>query len=180
MPDRRDALIAAAQLVSAVEQAARDSGSRDSVATTGVLNVYPGAMNSIPSRCYLEIDVRDIELHRRDVVLEQIQRDATEIADARDLDVDVDLINADPPAACDPLVVAAIEAAAQAVQLDYQKMVSRAYHDALFMAQLCPTAMIFIPCRDGVSHRPDEFASSEAIVDGVNVLARTLMELSAS
>jgi acetylornithine deacetylase/succinyl-diaminopimelate desuccinylase-like protein len=56
-------------------------------------------------------------------------------------------------------------------------MISRAYHDSLFMAQICPTAMIFIPCRAGVSHRPDEYASPEAIAAGVEVLAGTLARL---
>ena len=56
-------------------------------------------------------------------------------------------------------------------------MVSRAYHDSLFMARLCPTGMIFIPCRDGVSHRPDEYSPPEAIRRGVEVLALTLAEL---
>ena len=56
-------------------------------------------------------------------------------------------------------------------------MVSRAYHDSLFMAQLCPTTMIFIPCRGGVSHRPDEYSSPEQINNGVKVLAHTLAKL---
>jgi N-carbamoyl-L-amino-acid hydrolase len=56
-------------------------------------------------------------------------------------------------------------------------MVSRAYHDSLFMSLVCPVAMIFIPCRDGISHRPEEYASPEAIAGGVEVLARTLGQL---
>jgi ureidoglycolate amidohydrolase len=56
-------------------------------------------------------------------------------------------------------------------------MVSRAYHDSLFMSKIAPTAMLFIPCRDGVSHRPDEYASPEAIANGVLVLAEALAEL---
>ena len=59
-------------------------------------------------------------------------------------------------------------------------MISRAYHDSLFMAQICPTAMIFIPCRNGYSHRPDEYASPDAIAAGVQVLAGTLARLAAT
>jgi N-carbamoyl-L-amino-acid hydrolase len=59
-------------------------------------------------------------------------------------------------------------------------MVSRAYHDSLFMARICPTAMIFIPCRGGVSHRPDEYAAPEHIAHGIAVLARSLAALSAA
>jgi N-carbamoyl-L-amino-acid hydrolase len=58
-------------------------------------------------------------------------------------------------------------------------MISRAYHDSLFMALLCPMTMIFIPCRDGVSHRPDEYSSPEQISKGVRVLAGTLAALAA-
>ena len=57
-------------------------------------------------------------------------------------------------------------------------MISRAYHDSLFMAQVCPTTMIFVPCRDGVSHRPDEYSSPDQIASGTRVLARMLERLS--
>jgi ureidoglycolate amidohydrolase len=74
-------------------------------------------------------------------------------------------------------VLAAIQAACRRLQLDCMLMVSRAYHDSLFMARVCPTGMIFIPCKDGISHRPDEYASPQAIEDGVKVLALTLADL---
>ena len=61
--------------------------------------------------------------------------------------------------------------------LPVRTMISRAYHDTLFMAQICPATMIFIPCRGGVSHRPDEYASPEHVRDGVTVLAHTLAKL---
>jgi len=78
----------------------------------------------------------------------------------------------------DDSLVATIEQSCQQSGATCQRMVSRAYHDSLFMSQICPTAMIFIPCRGGVSHRPDEFASSEAIRIGVQVLAGTLASIS--
>jgi len=63
------------------------------------------------------------------------------------------------------------------LELKSKKMISRAYHDSLFMAQICPTTMIFIPSRNGVSHRPDEYSSPEQIKTGVEVLAHTLNRL---
>lgn len=60
----------------------------------------------------------------------------------------------------------------------FKLMVSRAYHDSLFMARIAPTAMLFIPCREGISHRPDEYATPEDIARGVYVLALTLAKLS--
>jgi ureidoglycolate amidohydrolase len=177
MPDRRDALLPAAKLALAVDAAARATGAIDTVATTGVLDVYPRAINSIPSRTYLEIDVRDISPERRDGVLNTIRVQAEKIGKEHNQKTTVELINADPPATCAPAIVATIEKSAADLSLKSQRMISRAYHDSLFMAQICPTAMIFIPCRDGVSHRPDEYSSPEAISAGVTVLARTLAQL---
>lgn len=68
--------------------------------------------------------------------------------------------------------------AVKELKLSHKSMVSRAYHDSLFMAQIAPTGMIFIPCRQGWSHRPDEFASPEDIERGVRVLASTMAKLS--
>ena len=89
------------------------------------------------------------------------------------------ILNADPPARCAQTVVDAIVAACDARALRYQRMISRAYHDSLFMSRIAPTGMIFIPCRGGISHRPDEYASPEAIAHGTEVLADTLASLSA-
>lgn len=177
MPERRDALIAAAELVSAVEAAALQTASPDTVATTGICNVFPGAINSIPSRVQLGIDIRDTDLQRRDSVLDAVQRESDRISRARKVTTTLEIINADAPAACDPNIVAVLSRACAQQGLSYRPMVSRAYHDSLFMSRVCPVAMLFIPCRDGVSHRPDEFASERSIVNGIQVLARTLAKL---
>src|SRR5262249_37065360 len=122
----------------------------------------------------LEIDVRDIELDRRDIVVRALRTVIAQRAVARRLRAEVDLLNADPPATMADTIVTAAESACQILGLRSKRMVSRAYHDSLFMAQLCPTGMIFIPCRGGISHRPDEYASPQSIRMGVEVLARTL------
>ena len=174
MPERRDALPAAAELALSVEDAARASGSPDTVATVGVFHVHPGAVNSIPSRVQMEIDVRDIDLLRRDRVVETILRDAQRIAECRSVSCQTSILNADPPAQCADTVTDAVQDACAALGVLHRRMVSRAYHDALFMARIAPTGMIFIPCRGGFSHRPDEYSSPEQIARGVGVLARTL------
>jgi N-carbamoyl-L-amino-acid hydrolase len=177
MPKRRDALTGAAELILAVESAARSSAAIDTVATTGVCDVFPGAVNSIPSQVTLEIDVRDIDGARRDHVLRSITDAAQDIAQRRDLAIDTELVNADAPAQCDPALVNTLVEACQAQHLSFVKMVSRAYHDSLFMSRIAPTAMLFIPCAGGVSHRPDEYASPEAIENGIRVLATALAQL---
>jgi len=177
MLGRKDALAAAAELILAVESAAKATGVIDTVATVGVCEVFPGAVNSIPSRVRLEADIRDIDGARRDEVLESIENACATTETKRGVAIKTERVNADPPAACDPAILAALEESAIAAGKSYKRMVSRAYHDSLFMARMAPVAMLFIPCRGGVSHRPDEYASPEWIGAGVHVLARTLAAL---
>ena len=177
MPDRRDAFLAAAEIALSIERIARTTGSIDTVATTGVCELFPGAINSVPSRTRLDVDVRDIDEGRRDRVLVDITRACDTIAARRSVAVRTQPINADPPAHCAPAIVDAIERACDARGLQHRRMISRAYHDSLFMSRIVPTGMIFIPCRDGISHRPEEYASPDAISHGVAVLADTLASL---
>jgi N-carbamoyl-L-amino-acid hydrolase len=177
MPGRKDALAAAAELILVLEAAAKSSGAIDTVATVGVCDVFPGAVNSIPSRVRLETDIRDIDAARRDRVIDALKAACTHVASRRGVAIHTEVVNADPPAMCDPAILAAMETSATEAGRSYKKMVSRAYHDSLFIARIAPVAMLFIPCRGGVSHRPDEYASPEWIGGGVHVLARTLARL---
>jgi ureidoglycolate amidohydrolase len=177
MPGRKDALAAAAEVILALEAAAKSTGAIDTVATAGICEVFPGAVNSIPSRVHLETDIRDIDAVRRDRVIESLLAACADVSSRRGVSITTELINADPPAACDETIIAALEDSANAAAKRCMKMVSRAYHDSLFMARIAPVAMLFIPCRDGISHRPDEYASPEWIGSGVHVLARTLAQL---
>jgi len=177
MPARHDALAAAAELILALEAAAKSTGVIDTVATVGVCEVFPGAVNSVPSRVRLESDIRDTDGGRRDGVLAKWKAVAGEVAARRGVQISFETVNADPPATCDASVLEAVESAADACGRTTMRMVSRAYHDSLFVARFAPVAMIFTPCRGGVSHRPDEYASPEWIASGVEVLARTLTNL---
>ena len=179
MPDRRDALCAASELILAIENAARASGSIDTVATVGMCDVFPGAVNSIPSRVRLSLDVRDTDPARRNTVLGAIHTASEEISARRRVAVQIDMLNADPPADCAPQVIEALARACDKHALRFRRMVSRAYHDSLFISVVAPVAMLFIPCRNGYSHRPDEYASPEHIAQGTLVLAETLVSLSA-
>ena len=89
------------------------------------------------------------------------------------------VLNADAPADCDPAVIAALSDSCRERGLKFLPIVSRAYHDSLFLSRVAPTGMLFIPCRNGYSHRPDEYASPEDIARGTLVLAETLAKLSA-
>lgn len=179
MPDRRDALCAAAELILAIENAARASGVVDTVATVGICEVFPGAVNSIPSRVRLSLDIRDTDLTRRDTVMQIVERASRDLSAKRQVAIGSELLNADAPADCAPIVIDALSAACRDNGFNFLPMVSRAYHDSLFISRIAPTGMLFIPCRNGYSHRPDEYASLEDIARGTLILADTLAKLSA-
>jgi N-carbamoyl-L-amino-acid hydrolase len=179
MPDRRDALCGAAELILAIEEAARASGAVDSVATVGACEVFPNAVNSIPSRVRLGLDIRDTDVTRREEVMLSIRSASQAIAAKRQVAIEFEMLNADAPCDCAAEVVTAISGACRAHEIKFLTMVSRAYHDSLFMSRIAPVGMIFIACRGGHSHRPDEYASPEDIARGALVLAETLASLSA-
>jgi ureidoglycolate amidohydrolase len=177
MSGRRDALCAASEIILAVERGAVSTGAVDTVATVGICQVHPGAINSIPSRVQLAVDLRDTDVARRDGVQDEIKSACREVAGRRGVSAKVETISSDPPAQSSPEILTALTAACEAEGVTFRRMVSRAYHDSLFMARIAPMAMLFIPCRGGVSHRPDEYSSPEQISRGVSVLARTLASL---
>jgi ureidoglycolate amidohydrolase len=177
MPERHDAFCAAAEIALALEAAALSTGAIDSVATTGLCEVFPGAVNSIPSRVRLGVDIRDTDTERRDGMLNHLERACAEISTRRGVSTKIQTINRDAPATCDPAIVNALTTSCEEHGLAFDLMVSRAYHDSLFMSRICPASMLFIPCRGGVSHRPDEYSTPEAICQGVLVLAETLARL---
>ncbi len=177
MPVRHDAMLAGAEIALAVERAAKASGSPDTVGTVGVFRIEPGAVNSVPFRAYLEIDLRDARLDSRQKALAAIRAAAAQSCARRGIRMEFEEINADPPAAGDQQTVAIAEKVCAELGLRSLRMVSRAYHDSLFMARVSPTTMIFIPCRNGWSHRPEEFAAPEHIAAGAEVLAHTMARL---
>jgi allantoate deiminase len=152
---RRDALAGAAEMLLAIERVALDDAS-DLVATVGRIEALPGAPNVIPGEARFTIDVRSGDPARRDRAAEAILDSIAAIADVRGLDFDVQRIHDLPASPCDPTLMDAMDAAlADAGQPPF-RLVSGAGHDAMVMSALCPTAMLFIRCRDGISHNPAE------------------------
>jgi ureidoglycolate amidohydrolase len=186
MPDRRDALTAAAEIILSVERhtlaanaqaKAEGHSGVDSVATVGMIAVHPGNLNAVPSNVMLTLDIRDTDVARRDRTMAALRTDISELETRRSVKVTEERINADTPAVSDDHIVSTLASICEAEAIGYRKMVSRAYHDSTFVAGIAPIAMIFIPCRDGVSHRPDEFATPESIALGTRILALSLAKL---
>jgi allantoate deiminase len=152
---RRDPLAGAAAMVLAVEQAARGDNA-DLVATVGSIAATPGAANVIPGEVRFTIDVRSGDAVRRDRAAAEILFRLREIADVRKLDLDVALIHDLAPSPCDPALMDLMDDALLDAGQPVRRLVSGAGHDAMNMAALCPTAMLFIRCKGGVSHNPAE------------------------
>jgi len=152
---RRDALTAAAEMVLAVERVARDAAS-DLVATVGKLEVAPGAANVVPGAVTLTVDIRSGDQARRDAAGHQVIDAINAIAEARGVDVAVERINDLAASPCDPALMERMAQAVHAEGIVPRRLVSGAGHDAMVIAALCPTAMLFIRCKGGISHNPAE------------------------
>ena len=152
---RRDALAGAAEMMLAIEQVARDDLS-DLVATVGRIEALPGAANVIPGEVRFTIDVRSGDAARRDRAAGIILARITAIAERRDLGLGVQRIHDLPASPCDPTLMDMMDESITETGWRPKRLVSGAGHDAMSMAALCPTAMLFIRCRGGISHNPAE------------------------
>jgi N-carbamoyl-L-amino-acid hydrolase len=177
MNQRNDALVAASQLVLAVNAAAVEIPGRQ-VATVGRIRAEPGAPNVIPGRVVLSVEVRDLDATRIDAVFERIRARAGEIAQASGVSIEFrDLEATAVPALTDPRIQRIIAREAHALGLTSVAMPSGAGHDAQDIARIAPIGMIFVPSVGGVSHSPREYTAPADIANGVNVLMRTVLAI---
>jgi N-carbamoyl-L-amino-acid hydrolase len=175
MPRRRDALVGAARLVEAVNRIAREQAPYG-VGTVGVLEAKPGSPNVVPGEVFLTVDLRHPDMG----VLNQMESDVTAMANAigneMGLDIAMKNIANQPPVVFHDDCIAAIRGAAAAAGLSTRDMISGAGHDAAYIARVAPTAMIFVPCRNGISHNEIEYSSKEQCAVGAQVLLQAVLE----
>ncbi len=152
---RRDALAGAAEMIVAIESIASADAS-DLVATVGKIDALPGAPNVIPGMVVFSLDIRAGDAARRDAAAAIINARIGEIAATRELSASIDLIHDLPGSPCDPHLIDMLDAATVAAAQPVRRLVSGAGHDAMVMAAICPTAMLFIRCKGGISHNPAE------------------------
>ena len=166
---RRDALAGVAEMVLAVERIARDDAS-DLVATVGRIEALPGAANVIPGKVRFTLDIRSGDVSRRDRAAEAILNRVAGIAESRGLGIAIERIHDLPASPCDPRLMDLMDAATADAGQPVRRLVSGAGHDAMVMAALCPTAMLFIRCRGGVSHNPAEHVEPADADIGLRVM----------
>jgi beta-ureidopropionase / N-carbamoyl-L-amino-acid hydrolase len=181
---RHDALVAAAGTVSAVRRLAEALAAQGPdyfVATVGILTIEPSASNIVPGRTRLIIDARTTNPALTERFVEAIDRESLEhAAAARVGRASFETLSDGAPAACDPQLRSALRKAAQDLGLGLSDLPSGAGHDAAFMSRICPAAMVFVPCRAGKSHAPEEWASREAITAGAAVIYQAVRALDIS
>ncbi|WP_311239144.1 MULTISPECIES: allantoate amidohydrolase [unclassified Xanthomonas] len=152
---RRDALSAAAEALLAIERIARD-GSNDLVATVGKLQLAPGAVNVVPGRVDCTLDVRAGDDATRDAAVRAIEQALARIGAARGIAIAITPLQTLAASPCAPTLMTRLDHAVAAQGIAPRRLVSGAGHDAMTMAALCPTAMLFVRCAGGISHHPDE------------------------
>lgn len=176
MPRRKDALVAASRAVDGLDRLAREFAPH-AVATVGVLEIAKPSRNVIPGEVFFTIDLR----HPDATVLDELDRRVAAIvaeACARDgLSYRFDPIWYFPPVRFDESCIAAIRTAAIESGYSWREMVSGPGHDSCYTARVVPTAMIFVPCRDGLSHNEEEWAEPEHLAAGCRVLLQAALAL---
>ena len=175
---RHDALCGASKIILGIEEVTSMQEEPPVVGTVGIAEVVPGAMNVIPGSVKLGVDIRSISKVARDSVVFLIKELIDVIAENRGLSYTIEPIAQDHPVAMHPVMIREIEEAVKSVGVDYMTMPSGAGHDALHWTEVAPTGMIFIPCRDGISHNPVEFAAMDDIVAGAEVLENVIKNIS--
>jgi beta-ureidopropionase / N-carbamoyl-L-amino-acid hydrolase len=176
MNQRRDALLAAAKFIEAVNRVVTSMPGRQ-VATVGRIEAVPGAYNVIPGKVVLGLDVRDLDASRSDAIFDRIRSEADEIAKASGTKFSFTKIVDDQPVLTDPRMQKIVADSAAQLNLTTKLLPSGATHDAQSIGHLAPIGMIFIPSVAGISHAPQEFSRPEDIVRGANVLLRCVLQL---
>ena len=171
---RRDALVSAAKLILAVNEAATDEKANGTVGTVGVVDIDPGSINVVPGEVTLWVDVRGVDNESITRTMQAVNEAAEHVAVIDGVSVSMEMLTADRPVALDEALAKQSEAICAEQGVSFLHMNSGAGHDAMHMTKICPTTMLFIPCRAGISHNPAEFASNEDICRGIEVLAELL------
>jgi N-carbamoyl-L-amino-acid hydrolase len=176
MNQRHDALLAGAKFIEAVNRVVTSIPGRQ-VGTVGRIQALPGAYNVVPGRVMLGLDVRDLDESRIDMLFGKIRDEAEQIAQASGTKFSFQQIVSDRPALSDPRLRQLITDSAKRLNLTTKVLPSGATQDAQSMARLAPSGMIFIPSIGGISHSPEEFSRPQDVVNGVNVLLQSVLQL---
>jgi beta-ureidopropionase / N-carbamoyl-L-amino-acid hydrolase len=178
IPERHDAMLAAAHLTVAVREAVTRMPGRQ-VGTVGHLEVTPNSPNVIPGLVRMSVELRDLDVQTLAAMMDDIRARAREIEKTTHTSIEFKTMARAEAASAAPEVQAAIERAAASLRLESSRLPSGAGHDAQMMARLGPMGMIFVPSVGGVSHSPKELTHWQDCANGADVLLRAVLEMDA-
>ncbi|HOL02688.1 MAG TPA: M20 family metallo-hydrolase [Bacillota bacterium] len=174
---RADALTAASEIILGVERIASVEAGPHTVGTVGYANAQPGVLNVIPGKVELGIDIRDIDKDSKDLAVRKIISLLEYVGNNRGVKVDYRILADETPVTLSGKIIGALEEAAQALGYPYRLMPSGAGHDAMYMAEVAETGMIFVPSREGISHNVAEYTAVEDIARGAELLLEAVLRL---
>ena len=167
---RKDALCAASEIILRVESIGREESLNHSVATVGAVENHPNVMNAVPGFVKMQIDMRGIDNESICRMEDRLKSSIHEICDRRDIKYSLEKTEEKKPVLLDRGVIDGLSAAARQEGISYIQLPSGAGHDAMSFAPICPSGMVFIPCRDGISHNIHEYTEISQIETGMRVV----------
>jgi N-carbamoyl-L-amino-acid hydrolase len=171
---RRDALHGAARVAIAVDEIGRAEPGV-SLSTIGVFEAWPGSRNTVPEHVTLSVDLRHPRLEGLDAMERAFRARAEEIARQLAVEIEITPVWSSAPVAFAPACIAAVRGAVEALGYSRQDIVSGAGHDSVYISRLAPTAMIFVPCENGISHNEAENITQAQAEAGANVLLHAVL-----
>ena len=177
MPLRKDALLGAAEIIVALNQIATQVKENPTVGTVATIKVFPASRNIIAEEVEFTVDLRDIDLDRRHLYERQLMEKIEEITKKNGLTYSIKEDTNSEPRYCADWIKSIIKSNCNKLQLDAPELMSGPFHDALALSYACDYGMIFVRCKDGISHNPLEFSSNEDLALGTNVLLGTVLDI---
>lgn len=173
---RRDALVAASRVITAIDGIAREAG-ENTVGTVGSIQVKPGSNNVVPAEVRFSIDLRDGDNEVIERATAKIKQVLAEVCEAANLTYTWEEALSVPPVATEAKIIDIVAEAAQRKNISFRMMPSGAGHDAMVMARLAPVGLLFVPSRDGKSHCPEEWTDYEDIALGAELYLDAVLAL---
>lgn len=177
MPIRKDALMGAAEIIVAVNEIATQVPGAPTVGTVGTIQVFPASRNIIPEEVTFTVDLRDIDLDRRNRYEKQLRDRIASVTKKHSLTYEISEDTKSDPRYCADWIKEIIHKQCADLKLDAPELMSGPFHDALALSYACDYGMIFVRCKDGISHNPLEYSSYEDLALGADVLLGTVREI---
>ncbi|MFB1099657.1 Zn-dependent hydrolase [Terribacillus sp. JSM ZJ617] len=176
MDYRRDAFLSAAEIALLLEQAAKREAGNGTVATVGACEVKPGSINVIPDLAMMKIDIRGTSADSKNRVIESLFTAVKQVEKKRNVSIEHRVLSDEHPINLDKEVIDSLSLNCEQKGYTYTHLASGAGHDAMNMAMLCPTGLLFVPSKNGLSHHPDEYTEMEQIGIGADLLEAAIIE----